>query len=51
MNEWMNEWMGFKVARHLKHIGATPSPPAGTVVNTLKQHGNRMHIVTAIFFF
>ena len=24
--------MGFKVAGHLKHKGATPSPPAGLVV-------------------
>ena len=24
--------MGFKVAGHLKHLGATPSPPAGIVV-------------------
>ena len=30
---------GFKVAGYLKHIGATPSPPAGIVCKHSKQHG------------
>ena len=31
--------MGFKVAGHLRHVGATPSPPAG---NVCKHSGNTM---------
>ena len=45
-----NDDQGLKVALHLKHVGATPSPPAGIVVKHPKQHGNRMDIVPAMCF-
>ena len=45
----MND-VGFKVAGHLRHKGATPSPPTGNVCKHPKQHSNLMDTVPAMCF-